>query len=108
MLQSYDEDAVVVTEEVFENERVQPFRGWGHSWPGHFLPSDRVGHWSDRMVRRGMHTYACVCVCLEVTRHVCVCMCVCVCMHVCEQGGIHVGGLAHVGGGGRLMMGRHH
>ncbi len=22
-------------------------RGWGHTWPGHFLPSDRVGHWSD-------------------------------------------------------------
>ncbi len=25
-----------------------PFRGWGHSWPGHFLPTDRVGHWSLR------------------------------------------------------------
>ena len=24
----------------------QPFRGWGHTWPGHFLPTDRVGHWS--------------------------------------------------------------
>eukprot|EP00955_Chlamydomonas_euryale_P026969 284022-Chlamydomonas_euryale.AAC.1 len=35
-------------EEVFENERFQPFRMWGHLWPGHFLPSDRVGHWSDR------------------------------------------------------------
>lgn len=33
-------------EEVFENERYQPFRGWGHQWPGHFLPTDRVGHWS--------------------------------------------------------------
>jgi Integral peroxisomal membrane peroxin len=40
------EDEVLV--EVFENERAQPFRGWGHTWPGHFLPSDRVGHWSDR------------------------------------------------------------
>jgi hypothetical protein len=37
-------------EEVFENERFQPFRGWGHLWPGHFLPSDKVGHWSDRQV----------------------------------------------------------
>lgn len=40
----------VVVEEVFENERFQPFRGWGHMWPGHFLPSDRVGHWGDRQV----------------------------------------------------------
>ena len=35
-----------VEEEIFENERYQPFRGWGHQWPGHFLPTDRVGHWS--------------------------------------------------------------
>ena len=42
------EDPDVVQEEVFENERFQPFRLWGHSWPGHFLPSDRVGHWSDK------------------------------------------------------------
>ncbi|WIA28955.1 hypothetical protein OEZ86_011477 [Tetradesmus obliquus] len=41
-----DEDEVLV--EVFEHERVQPFRGWGHTWPGHFLPSDKVGHWGDR------------------------------------------------------------
>ncbi len=34
--------------ELFENERCQPFRGWGHTWPGHFLPTDRVGHWSTR------------------------------------------------------------
>jgi hypothetical protein len=27
-----DEDEVLV--EVFEHERVQPFRGWGHTWPG--------------------------------------------------------------------------
>lgn len=34
---------------MFENERVSPFKGgWGHDWPGHFLPTDRVGHWSDR------------------------------------------------------------
>lgn len=39
-----------IEEEVFENERFQPFRGWGHSWPGHFLPTDRVGHWSQRNV----------------------------------------------------------
>jgi len=41
-----DEDEVLV--EVFEHERVQPLRGWGHTWPGHFLPSDKVGHWGDR------------------------------------------------------------
>lgn len=35
-------------EEIFENERYVPFRGWGHTWPGHFLPTDRVGHWSLR------------------------------------------------------------
>lgn len=34
--------------EVFENERFLPFRGWGHEWPGHLLPTDRVGHWSLR------------------------------------------------------------
>ena len=28
--------------------RPQPFRGWGHTWPGHFLPTDRVNHWSRR------------------------------------------------------------
>ena len=33
---------------MFENERMQPFRGWGHDWPGYFLPTDRVGHWSMR------------------------------------------------------------
>lgn len=35
-----------VVESIFENERLQPFRGWGHTWPGHFLPTDRVLHWS--------------------------------------------------------------
>ncbi len=35
-----------VVESIFENERLQPFRGWGHDWPGHFLPTDRVLHWS--------------------------------------------------------------
>jgi hypothetical protein len=40
--------AVSVEEEVFENERYLPFRGWGHQWPGHLLPTDRVGHWSLR------------------------------------------------------------
>ena len=38
----------VVEAEVFENERFLPFRGWGHEWPGHLLPTDRVGHWSLR------------------------------------------------------------
>ena len=28
------EDADEVLVEVFEHERVQPFRGWGHTWPG--------------------------------------------------------------------------
>lgn len=37
-----------VEEEVFENERFQPFKGWGHNWPGHFLPTDKIGHWSHR------------------------------------------------------------
>ncbi len=37
-----------VEAEVFENERFLPFRGWGHQWPGHLLPTDRVGHWSLR------------------------------------------------------------
>ena len=37
-----------VMEEIFENERMSAFLVWGHSWPGHFLPTDRVGHWSQR------------------------------------------------------------
>lgn len=37
----------IAVEEVFENERWQPFRGWGHTWPGHFLPTDPVRHWCD-------------------------------------------------------------
>ncbi|KAF0707347.1 hypothetical protein AaE_013656 [Aphanomyces astaci] len=32
--------------DVFENERYQPFLGFGHTYPGHLLPSDR-GHWSN-------------------------------------------------------------
>ena len=38
--------SAAVVESLFENERLQPFRGWGHTWPGHFLPTDRVLHWS--------------------------------------------------------------
>ena len=38
----------LVVEEVFENQRYQPFRGWGSSWPGHLLPTD-CGKWSDRV-----------------------------------------------------------
>mmetsp|Transcript_32521 Transcript_32521/g.92225 ORF Transcript_32521/g.92225 Transcript_32521/m.92225 type:complete len:1170 (-) Transcript_32521:1244-4753(-) len=30
---------------IFENERYQPIRGWGHTWPGHFMPRD-FSHWS--------------------------------------------------------------
>ena len=40
--------AEAVIEEVFENQRLQPFRGWGHTWPGHFLPTDKANHWSRR------------------------------------------------------------
>lgn len=21
-------------------------KGWGHQWPGHFLPTDKFSHWS--------------------------------------------------------------
>jgi hypothetical protein len=41
-------DAIV--EEIFENERHQPFRGWGSTWPGHFLPTDKVHRWSVRKI----------------------------------------------------------
>lgn len=37
-----------VVEEVFESERHQPFRGFGSTWPGHFLPTDRVNKWNVR------------------------------------------------------------
>lgn len=40
--------AHAVVDEVFENERLQPFRGWGSTWPGHFLPTDKVLRWSLR------------------------------------------------------------
>jgi len=33
--------------ELFENERKQPFRGYGSSYPGHMLPTDRH-RWSSR------------------------------------------------------------
>lgn len=33
-------------EVLYENQRLQPFRGWGHTWPGHFLPTDRAMRWS--------------------------------------------------------------
>ena len=26
---------------IYENQRWQPIRGWGSSYPGHFLPTDR-------------------------------------------------------------------
>lgn len=42
----------VVVDEVFENERWQPIWGWGHSWPGHFLPTDPCRRWC----RRGAET----------------------------------------------------
>lgn len=37
-----------IVEEIFENERQQPFRGFGSTWPGHFLPTDRVHRWNVR------------------------------------------------------------
>ncbi len=37
-----------VVEEVFENERHQPFRGFGSTWPGHFLPTDKIHRWTVR------------------------------------------------------------
>jgi hypothetical protein len=43
----------VVVDEIYEHERYQPIKGWGHQWPGHFLPSDRVSHWGDRSGRPG-------------------------------------------------------
>ena len=35
-------------EEVFEHERYSPIFAFGHRYPGHFLPTDRVGHWGTR------------------------------------------------------------
>lgn len=29
---------------------LQPFRGWGSTWPGHFLPTDKVHRWSLREI----------------------------------------------------------
>ena len=43
-----EEESGLVVEEVFENQRYQPFRGWGSSWPGHLLPTD-CGKWSNRL-----------------------------------------------------------
>lgn len=49
----------MVVEEVFENERWQPFRGWGHTWPGHFLPTDHVRHWcnANAQAQEGGHRH---------------------------------------------------
>lgn len=44
---SSDEGFVTQLFEVFENERFQPFRGWGSTYPGHLLPTDR-SRFSDR------------------------------------------------------------
>jgi hypothetical protein len=41
------EESGVFEEELFENERFQPFRGFGSNFPGHLLPTDR-NKWSDR------------------------------------------------------------
>jgi hypothetical protein len=48
---NYDDDEPPLRE-LFENERRQAW-GWGHAYPGSFLPSDRIGHWSDREGRPG-------------------------------------------------------
>lgn len=44
---SQDNNEGPVIEEIFENERLQPFVGWGSKYPGHLLPTDRK-KWSDR------------------------------------------------------------
>jgi len=44
---SKDNNEGPVIEEMFENERLQPFVGWGSKYPGHLLPTDRK-KWSDR------------------------------------------------------------
>ena len=41
-----------IVEEMYENQRLQPFRGWGSTWPGHFLPTDRTSRYSVRSVSR--------------------------------------------------------
>lgn len=41
-----------VVEEIFESERHQPFRGFGSTWPGHFLPTDRFSRWNVRRANR--------------------------------------------------------
>ena len=43
----------VQVEEMYAHERYQPLKGWGHMWPGHFLPTDRVSHWGDRSGKPG-------------------------------------------------------
>jgi hypothetical protein len=40
-----DEDSFKAIE-IYENQRYQPFLGWGSSKPGHLLPTDRR-QWSD-------------------------------------------------------------
>jgi hypothetical protein len=49
---SEEDDDEPPLRELFENERKQAW-GWGHSYPGSFLPSDRLGRWSDREGRPG-------------------------------------------------------
>ncbi|KAG0568137.1 hypothetical protein KC19_7G189300 [Ceratodon purpureus] len=36
-----------IMEEIFENQRYQPFAGWGSKWPGHMMPGD-PSRWSNR------------------------------------------------------------
>ena len=36
-----------IMEEIFENQRFQPFAGWGSKWPGHMMPGD-PSRWSNR------------------------------------------------------------
>ena len=47
-----EDDGEPPLQELYENERRQAW-GWGSSFPGSFLPSDRIGHWSDRDGRPG-------------------------------------------------------
>eukprot|EP00892_Ulva_mutabilis_P010659 jgi/Ulvmu1/7966/UM004_0199.1 len=55
LLPAFHPAGAVVVEDVYENQRWQPFRGWGHSWPGHFLPTDSLRQWSDGGGRAAQH-----------------------------------------------------
>mgnify|MGYP000406179995 FL=1 len=47
----FDNEPIVIGEEIFENQRYQLLAGWGSRWPGHFLPTD-PGRWSTRDMQK--------------------------------------------------------